>query len=489
VFALGLQAGEHALDLCAAPGNKLAMLADQLHELNASSAQQDAAAAATAGAGSVTGVDWSYSRLAAARSLVRKLGCRSVRLFLADGQTFAEPPPTREQTASSTFAAAHIVDLTHASASSSATAASASSSSGELASASTFHAAETRNSSSLRVADAGGASVAASVASVVLRMSKREKRALHKQAAREAWNKRQKLENGAGVASAASGSDSPAEPADGVPSPAAAAADVSLSSSPPDPMLYDRVLVDAECSHDGSAKHTARLRASAAVGTDPAASTTAAAANASPSPDEKVGASSSPDDWRSLHSPERLASLQLLQRNLLRQGFRMLRPGGTLVYSTCSFQRAQNEDVVAWLLRTEPDAARAVGVWDGIEGVTVEGAKEAAVANSPAAQGLRAASETEEISLLSSRVESAQLHDGGPSLRYLRVFSTSASLPALSAAASASTIASSSSAAPAAIELGIRMDGVLSGTSGLFVAKLRKLPLSDAPSAGAVAKS
>ena len=37
----------------------------------------------------------------------------------------------------------------------------------------------------------------------------------------------------------------------------------------------------------------------------------------------------------------RLASLRVLQAALLRNGFRQLREGGVLVYSTCSFARSQ----------------------------------------------------------------------------------------------------------------------------------------------------
>lgn len=39
-----------------------------------------------------------------------------------------------------------------------------------------------------------------------------------------------------------------------------------------------------------------------------------------------------------------------------RNGFRLLRPGGVLVYSTCSLMQAQNEDVVQHLLDNEPAA-------------------------------------------------------------------------------------------------------------------------------------
>ena len=48
-----------------------------------------------------------------------------------------------------------------------------------------------------------------------------------------------------------------------------------------------------------------------------------------------------------------LASLQL---SLLRNGFHHLKEGGSLVYSTCSQDAAQNEDIVAVLLREEPSA-------------------------------------------------------------------------------------------------------------------------------------
>lgn len=45
-------------------------------------------------------------------------------------------------------------------------------------------------------------------------------------------------------------------------------------------------------------------------------------------------------------------SLRDLQRGLILNGFNRLREGGTLVYSTCSMQRDQNEDIVDWLIDT-----------------------------------------------------------------------------------------------------------------------------------------
>lgn len=71
-----------------------------------------------------------------------------------------------------------------------------------------------------------------------------------------------------------------------------------------------------------------------------------------------------------LSDPSRLASLKTLQRGLLRNGFRLLKPDGALVYSTCSLAKAQNEDVVSWLTGTCADA-RVVPI-DGAEAMPCE---------------------------------------------------------------------------------------------------------------------
>ncbi|KAJ8467240.1 hypothetical protein OPV22_029792 [Ensete ventricosum] len=84
---------------------------------------------------------------------------------------------------------------------------------------------------------------------------------------------------------------------------------------------YDKVLVDAECTHDGSLKHIQKF-----------------------------------EDWgwetleRRVLDAKRTDSLLHLQLQLLTNGFRLLRVGGTLVYSTCSLTVAQNEDVVKQFL-------------------------------------------------------------------------------------------------------------------------------------------
>ena len=77
--------------------------------------------------------------------------------------------------------------------------------------------------------------------------------------------------------------------------------------------LFDAVLVDAECSTDGSIKHVQKRRRL---------------------------------EW----TEERLSELVQLQKGLAESGFRLVRKGGVMVYSTCSLETDQNEGVVTWLL-------------------------------------------------------------------------------------------------------------------------------------------
>ena len=83
---------------------------------------------------------------------------------------------------------------------------------------------------------------------------------------------------------------------------------------PPEDLLgaFDAVLVDAPCSNTGAMNRRAEAR------------------------------------WRL--SPEALRELAEKQQMLLRGGGRCLRPGGRLVYSTCSLLREENEEIVRGLL-------------------------------------------------------------------------------------------------------------------------------------------
>ena len=58
--------------------------------------------------------------------------------------------------------------------------------------------------------------------------------------------------------------------------------------------------------------------------------------------------------WRL--AEEDVRRLSQIQRALLRSSFRMLRPGGQLVYATCSTEPEENLEVVETLLNSEPEA-------------------------------------------------------------------------------------------------------------------------------------
>ena len=61
-------------------------------------------------------------------------------------------------------------------------------------------------------------------------------------------------------------------------------------------------------------------------------------------------------DIKRLKSPQQLVALQDLQAKLLQANWPLLRRGGTLLYSTCSLLRAENDRVVERFLDQAPDA-------------------------------------------------------------------------------------------------------------------------------------
>jgi len=75
---------------------------------------------------------------------------------------------------------------------------------------------------------------------------------------------------------------------------------------------FDRILVDVPCSAEGTLRKEPSLRAGASTGT--------------------------------------IARLGRLQKRLIVRAYDLLRPGGVLVYSTCTFAPEENESVVAHLL-------------------------------------------------------------------------------------------------------------------------------------------
>ncbi|MDT7779644.1 MAG: rRNA (cytosine967-C5)-methyltransferase [Acidobacteriota bacterium] len=80
---------------------------------------------------------------------------------------------------------------------------------------------------------------------------------------------------------------------------------------------FDRVLVDAPCTGTGTLRHNPEIR------------------------------------WRL--SPASFGELAAAQTQILSEAARVVRRGGRLVYSTCSVEREENEEVVAAFLQTHPD--------------------------------------------------------------------------------------------------------------------------------------
>ncbi|MGV3487856.1 MAG: RsmF rRNA methyltransferase first C-terminal domain-containing protein [Tuberibacillus sp.] len=96
---------------------------------------------------------------------------------------------------------------------------------------------------------------------------------------------------------------------------------------------FDRILVDAPCSGEGMFRK------------DPEAM----------------------EYW----SPEHVKECAIWQKDILDHAYKMLRPGGTLVYSTCTFSPEENEEQIAQFVQRFPDMAiepieKIGGVSDGV---------------------------------------------------------------------------------------------------------------------------
>ncbi len=80
--------------------------------------------------------------------------------------------------------------------------------------------------------------------------------------------------------------------------------------------FFDKILVDAPCSGEGMFRKSQEVA----------------------------------DDW----SPEKVEFFAGQQRTILKSAASMLRPGGQLLYSTCTFAPAEDEGTVQWFLEQEP---------------------------------------------------------------------------------------------------------------------------------------
>ena len=99
----------------------------------------------------------------------------------------------------------------------------------------------------------------------------------------------------------------------------ASCVEVSLAPnaiSPTPAKRFDRILIDAPCSNTGVMRRRVDLR------------------------------------WRI--RPEEIERLRLEQLELLRQAAPRLKPGGTLVYSTCSLEPEENAGVIQQFLAEHP---------------------------------------------------------------------------------------------------------------------------------------
>jgi 16S rRNA (cytosine967-C5)-methyltransferase len=54
-----------------------------------------------------------------------------------------------------------------------------------------------------------------------------------------------------------------------------------------------------------------------------------------------------------------IVGLAGLQRRLIERAVALTKPGGTLIYCTCSLEREENENIIAELLTREPHVQRA----------------------------------------------------------------------------------------------------------------------------------
>jgi 16S rRNA (cytosine967-C5)-methyltransferase len=106
---------------------------------------------------------------------------------------------------------------------------------------------------------------------------------------------------------------------------------VDASLSLPFSARFDRILVDAPCSGTGTLARNPEIK------------------------------------WRL--RPGDLDRLHEMQAALLRNALERLAPGGRLVYSTCSLERAENEAVVEEILKAPDARAQLRRIWRRLPGI------------------------------------------------------------------------------------------------------------------------
>lgn len=124
---------------------------------------------------------------------------------------------------------------------------------------------------------------------------------------------------------------------------------------------FDRVLLDVQCTHDASSRHIKKLmgRMRPTLRKE-GVRLVELHRPATPSSQREFVTDPSDEDPLNDASVESreisLAEVHALQRQLLLTAFELLRPGGILVYSSCSLDSRQNEGAIEYLLEREPSA-------------------------------------------------------------------------------------------------------------------------------------
>lgn len=85
------------------------------------------------------------------------------------------------------------------------------------------------------------------------------------------------------------------------------------------PESFDRVLVDAPCSATGTIRRSLKTL--------------------------------------QMWSPSMVSRMVGLQKSVIEQGWSSLKPGGVLVYSTCTQEPEENEGMISWFLERHPEAS------------------------------------------------------------------------------------------------------------------------------------
>ncbi|KAK3832401.1 MAG: S-adenosyl-L-methionine-dependent methyltransferase [Linnemannia gamsii] len=314
VYALDVQPGEHVLDICCAPGAKLCMIAGLL--TNSGNVRSDRFGGGNQLqmdiTGTVTGVDISPHRLSTCRSLLKRHRLQQcARLFQADGTTFSVLRPS----AIDTIRARIMANPSGAKKTAPDPQSSAQSK-------------RALDDDEDEYDDYGNSEISQMVVDGGQESAARQQFHINS-LENETTFKRHKvaLDTLKGLCSGSTGETTLFNGTETNGSQEKIVPFFAPKILRNDPQLrteaykYDKVIVDAECTHDGSIAHILKYEAWG---------------------------------WDSFHknfmSQDRLDSLSDLQRGLLMNGFRLTKAGGIIVYSTCSLSRAQNEDIVAWFI-------------------------------------------------------------------------------------------------------------------------------------------